>query len=168
MRSIIRRVLITILAVIGALTLFGRTLGLVIRQLAGDGYGRVVANGKPVPGVPVFLDRGSAALERFITDTAGAFTFPLELHEIRRSVWLICAPGMIPMVGSREENQAGPTTYQLTPLPDSTWGFYLASGWRGPVPRECPRGTESWSWRYPLADGEQKDSFTLAEPEWRR
>jgi len=163
-----RRVLVTALAVIGALTLVNIAIGLAIRQVAGKSTG--IVNGsdrKPLPRVPVFLDRGGSAIERFVTDSAGAFTFPLTRHEFRSAVWLICPPGGIPMVDRRDETQAGPTTYEYTRLPDSTWGF-RAEGWRGPIPRECPKGTDTIGWRYPASAVKSKGVFTATEPEWSK
>jgi len=70
------------------------------------------------------------------------------------------------MVGMRRLAQAGPTTYGYTPLQDSTWVSYRANGWRGPIPRECPRGTDSVGWRYPASSGKPKDAITYTEPHW--
>ncbi len=75
---------------------------------------------QPFVNVPVFLDRGTMAIERYTTDSAGTVQFPLQGHEVQRAVWLICAHGAIPMVGMRRLLQAGPTTYGYTPLQDST------------------------------------------------
>jgi hypothetical protein len=164
-----RRLPITALAVVGTIVLLGLGARLVISWIAGSGFGIVEgSNRKPLAHVPVFLDRGGSAIERYVTDNAGAFTFPLEPREIQHAVWLICAPGTIPMVGSREPDQAGPTTYGVTPMADSTWGSYRASGWRGPIPRECPTGTDTIGWRYPPSAGKGKGAFTTIEPEWPR
>lgn len=167
LRNRVRRLLVNGLAVAGALTLFSAATGFVIRRLAGDGTGIVLGeNQKPLPGVPVFLDRGATAIERVVTDSAGRFQFQLEPHELRHAVWLICAPGAIPMIGSRDEGQAGPGTYYFTALKDSTFGWYRAKGWRGPIPRSCPKGTDSVGWRYPTSSRLPREAFSLTEPQW--
>ncbi len=164
-----KRLLVTGLALIGALTVIGLLTGAVVRQLAGGNHVVVTgANNRPLPNVPIFLDRGSMAIERYVSDSTGALKFPLSRQEFQRAVWLICAPGAIPMVGTREGSQAGPTTYGHTPLADSTWGWYRANGWRGPIPRECPHGTDSLGWRYPASSGRSKDAITYSEPVWSR
>jgi hypothetical protein len=164
-----KRLLVNGLALIGALTVTALLAGAALRQLTGPNHVVVTgADSRPLPSVPVFLDRGSMAIERYVSDSNGAVEFPLRAQELERSVWLICAPGGIPMVGRRERSQAGPTTYGYTPLPDSTWGWYRANGWRGPIPRECPRGTDSLGWRYPPSSGKSKDAITYSEPIWPR
>ncbi len=164
-----RRPIVNALALIGALTLLTAVTGFVIRRLAGEGTGIVLGpDDKPLAHVSVFLDRGGSAIERYVTDTAGAYSLPLTRTELRRAVWLICAPGGIPMVGQRGENQAGPATYGFTHLPDSTWHFYRSSGWRGPIPRECPRGTDTVGWRYPASAGKPESAFTATEPDWSK
>lgn len=162
-----KRLVINALAVIGGLTLLGAASGFVIRRVANKTTGIVLGpDDKPLSRVPVFLDRGGWAIERYVTDDAGAFALPIESREVRRAIWLICAPGGIPMVGDRDEGQIGATTYGYTRLADSTWGFYRARGWRGPIPRECPTGTDTVGWRYPSSAGKPKDAFTTTEPEW--
>lgn len=158
------------LAVIGALTLLLWGGGATVKYLTRSGpMGVVRGEGEvPVVGVPVFLDRGSSTVERYVTDSAGRFFLPLEERELRRAVWLICAPGKIPMVGSRSPGQIGPTTYGLTAFPEKEWWFYRGSGWRGPIPRECPTGRDSMGWRYPASAGKDPNAFTLVEPEWDR
>lgn len=162
-----RRVIIYVLAAVGMFTLVSAVVGLGMRQLAGRATGVVLGlDERPLAQVPVFLDRGSVAIERFVTDSDGAFTLALAPGETRSAVWLICAPGAIPMVGRRGEHQYGPTTYGYTQRRDSTWGSYRANGWRGPIPRECPRGTDTLGWRYPPTAGKSKDAITTAEPDW--
>ena len=159
------------LAVVGAVTLLVWGGGVVARYLTRSGpMGVVHEEGKvPAVGVPVFLDRGGSAIERYVTDSAGRFFLPLEEREFRRAVWLICAPGKIPMVGSRTPGLIGPTTYGLTPFAEREgWMFYRAFGWRGPIPRECPPGRDSMGWRYPASAGKDPNAFTLVEPEWDR
>jgi hypothetical protein len=164
-----RRILINTLAVIGALTVLGVMSGFIIRRVADKTTGIVLGpDDRPLARVPVFLDRGRSAIERYLTDDRGAFTFQLEPREVRRSTWLICAPRGIPMVSSRNDGQIGPTTYGYTSWADSTWGFYRASGWRGPIPRECPRATDAIGWRYPSSAGKPKAAVTTTEPEWPR
>ena len=163
-----RRMIVNLLAIVGALTLLGTATGFVVRRVADKTTGIVLGpDNHPFAHVPVFLDRGSWAIERYVTDSAGAFTLPLTRRELHRAIWLICAPGGIPMTGSRMDNQIGPTTYQYTHLPDSTWGFYRANGWRGPIPRECPTGTDTVGWRYPASAGKPSGAFTTTEPDWR-
>ena len=155
------------LAVIGALVVSSAGFSVVMRQVLGKSTGIVRGpDDKPLARVPVFLDRGSSAIARYVTDSAGEFTLPLEHHELSRATWLICAPNGIPMVGSRDENQIGPTTYGYAKLNDSTWDAYRAFGWRGPIPRECPRGTDAMGWRYPPSAGKGKYAITMTEPEW--
>ena len=163
-----RRVLINILAVIGALNVLGAMTAFAYRRLSDGGAAGVVLgpDERPLAAVPVFLDRGSSAIERFVTDAEGRFRLPLEERELRRATLLICAPGGIPMVDRRDPSQVGPTHYGYSALGDSTWGFYRASGWRGPVPRECPAGTDSMGWRYPASAGKHPAAFTTQEPDW--
>ena len=164
-----KRLLVRMLALIGAITIVGLLSGAVVRRLVGNGH--VVVTGpenQPLPNVPIFLDRGSTAIERYVSDSAGALEFPLSTVELQRAVWLICAPGAIPMVGSRDPSQAGPTTYGYTRLVDATWGWYRTNGWRGPIPRECPHGTDSLGWRYPASSGKSRESISFSEPIWPR
>lgn len=95
-------------------------------------------DGNVAAGAPVFLDRGGGAVERYTTDSAGGFSFPLEGDEWRAAVWLICVPGATPMVGRGAERPIGPTHYGSNALPGATFGFYRAKGWRLAVPAECP------------------------------
>lgn len=162
-----RRFLVNGLAVVGVLTLFGIATSFVIRNVAGDGTGIVLgADQKPLAAVPVFLDRGGMAIERVVTDSAGRFQFQLEPREWRRAVWLICAPGAIPMIGSRDDGEAGPTSYGYTALTGSTFNWYRANGWRGPIPRACPNGTDSLGRRYPSSAGLPRDAISPVEPQW--
>ena len=59
-------------------------------------------NGRALAGMSVFLDRGTNLVERYETDSAGSFRLPLFAREPHRAVWLVCAPGAIPMVGKPE------------------------------------------------------------------
>ena len=165
-----RRVLINSLAVVGAVTVLGAATGFALRRVAAGGPTGIVLGPRdePLVGVPVFLDRGGSAVERFVTDAAGRFRLPLAERELGRAAWLICAPGAIPMVGTRDAGQVGPTTYGYTALGRPTWGFYRATGWRGPIPRACPVGTDSMGWRYPASAGRDPAAFTTEEPEWPR
>jgi len=155
---------------VGALTLLLWGIGAASRAFTRSGpTGTLVGAGdRPVGGVPVFLDRGGNAIERYVTDSAGRFFLPLKQREFRRAAWLICAPGQIPMVGYRSPGQIGATTYGLTVLSEKEWSFYRASGWRGPIPRECPPGKDSMGWRYPALAGKDPSAFTLVEPDWGR
>jgi hypothetical protein len=164
-----RRILINTLAILGAMTVLEAISRFIIRHVADKTTGIVLGpDHKPLAHVPVFLDRGGWAIERYLTDDRGAFAFHLEPREVRRSIWLICAPRGIPAVNSRDDGQIGPTTYGYASLAESTWGFYRATGWRGPIPRECPRATDTVGWQYPPSAGKPKDAFTTTEPEWPR
>jgi hypothetical protein len=88
-------------------------------------------------------------------------------------VWLICVPGAVPIVGKPERDEftrVGTTlhSYDYSPGQDSVWRFYRASGWSGPIPRECPRGVDSVGWRYPASSGQQWGAYTTVEPDWTR
>ena len=164
-----KRILVNGLPVIGAFAVVGMLLGVIIQTAVG--HDQVVVTGpddQPLAHVPVFLDRGSMAIERFETDVAGRLRFDLSGRELARATWLICAPGAIPMVGMRDGVQAGPTTYGYTRLSDSTYGWYRAQGWRGPIPRECPAGTDRLGWRYPAWSGKPKEAISFTEPVWTR
>jgi hypothetical protein len=164
-----RRTLINLLAVIGGLTILSVLAAFVLRQY--DGSTSIVVMGpdeKPAAGAPVFLDRGSAAIERYVTDSHGRFTFPLNEFERDRAKWLICAPGGIPMVGSPGHDgiQLGPKTYGYTRQEAGKGAFIRTNGWLGPVPRECPPPLDSVGWRYPKESGKDPRAFTLNEPDW--
>jgi hypothetical protein len=128
------------LVLVGALALLVVSAGYATK-LAFRGSPTGVVHGpndEPLAGVPVFLDRGEGAIERYTTDSAGAFALPLERDQWRAAVWLICAPGGTPMVGRGDERSMGPINYGSNALPGATFGFYRASGWRRPIPPECP------------------------------
>ena len=73
-----RRFLINTLAAIGGLVVLGSVTDFLIREFASRRTGVVLGRDrKPVVNVPVFLDRGSSAIERYTTDSAGASTLPL-------------------------------------------------------------------------------------------
>jgi len=168
LESFMRQYLFRVLAFLGALWVLGSVATFSIRRLTYHGATGVVMgpNERPASGVPVFLDRGGAAVERFVTDSAGHFLLPLEERELRRAVWLICVPGGIPMIGDRDVGQIGPTTYGFTAYPASQPVMVRAFGWRGPIPRECPQHTDSLGWRYPASARMPTGAFTTVEPDW--
>lgn len=163
-----RRTIVHALAALGALGLLFGVLGFVSPFLGWTDATIVVVgeDDESVAGVPVFLDRGHLAIERYTTDAEGRLRLPLERDEYRRAVWLICSPGAIPMIGDRGPGQYGPTTYGVSPLRDSTLVLYRARGWRGPIPRECPQATDTMGWRYPPSAGMNPHAFTTTEPVW--
>lgn len=117
-----RRALIGILAVIGGFTVLGTLVGFVMHRYIAEGSTTGIVLGpdnKPAVGAPVFLDRGDATIERFVTDSQGRFSLKLQGREARRAKWLICVPGGIPMVGysGADGFQIGPTTYGFTAQP---------------------------------------------------
>ena len=136
--------------------------------------GRVLgSNGRPLPGLSVFLDRGTNLVERYETDSAGEFRLPLFPREPHRATWLICAPGAIPIVGKPERDEAtGGVTlfriYDYSPARDTVWRSYRQSGWSGPIPRECPQGDQIVGWRYPASAGRDWGAYTTEEPDWKR
>lgn len=159
---------VRLLAVVGVVSLVGMLPGIVVSWSYQGATGIVKgAADTPLAGVPVFLDRGWSVIERFVTDSAGRFTLPLTRAELGRAVWLICAPGGVPMLGSREWGQIGPTTYEYTALPaDGAW-LARPAGWAGPIPRECPpTDRPAYRWRYPLEAGMHPERTSVVEPEW--
>lgn len=166
----IPRGVVNVLAVVGGLTLLSSAAGFVLSRYAdGTGTGVVLGPGnKPLAGAPVFLDRGSSAIERYVTDAQGRFALPVEKHEWPRAQWLICAPGGIPMVDQVGGTgiKLGPTTYGFTPQKPGEGAFIRSYGWHGPVPRECPRASDSTGWRYPASAGKHPSAFSLLEPDW--
>lgn len=75
-----RRALIGILAVIGGFTVLGTLVGFVMHRYVGEGSTAGIVLGpdnKPAVGAPVFLDRGDATIERFVTDSQGRFSLAL-------------------------------------------------------------------------------------------
>lgn len=162
-----RRYVINALAILGGWVVFTLLEKLVLQRTLGSALAIVQdSTNTPLAGVPVFLDRGNGAIERYLTDSTGVVPFSLEPAEYQRALWLICARGTIPMVGSRGPDLIGPAWYGVGAMRDSTFGFYRAKGWRGPIPRECPRGTDSVGWRYPPSAGKGPYAFTTTEPEW--
>lgn len=126
---------------------------------------------RPVVGAAVFLDRGANTIERYTTDSLGQFHLPLFPREPHRATWLICAPGLQEFVGKPELDHVTNLpfyTYELSPRQVSTHGWYRASGWKGPIPRECPQITDTMVWRYPASAGKGYGASTLDEPDWKR
>jgi hypothetical protein len=161
-----------LLALFGALALLGGVTAWTSRRI---GYveivGRVLNTDQtPIPSVAVYLDRGTNIIERYVADSTGLFRLPLFPREPHRATWLICVPGMSPTVGKPELDHLGSTyyTYQPAQALDSVWRFYRASGWSGPIPRECPRGADDVGWRYPASAGKDWGSYSTSEPDWRR
>jgi hypothetical protein len=162
-----RRALINVLAVIGGLAVLASTFDFVVRRTGYDDVTGVVRGpgANHVAGIPVFLDRGQGDIQRFVTDAEGRFHLPVERREIRRAMWLICVPGGVPMVGHREDNQIGPTTYEFTRQPAGQLGHVRPYGWAGPIPRECAADS-TWIWRYPQGSGRSPGEASYTEPDW--
>ncbi|MES2180017.1 MAG: hypothetical protein V4550_19305 [Gemmatimonadota bacterium] len=166
--EILGRFLLVGFATIGIMTVGSAATKFVTERSSKEFSGVVLGIDKmPKAKVPVFLDRGGFAIERFVTDSAGRFTLPLDARERRRASWLICSPGAVPIVAFGAENQVRSATYPFTELYGPTYGYYRASGWRGPIPRECPTGTDTLGWRYPASAGRPND-ISNVEPEWPR
>jgi hypothetical protein len=168
-----RRTLFNLLAVIGGIALLSSLAGFVLHHYADTGATGIVLgpdNEKPAVGAPVFLDRGTGSIERYLTDSRGQFSLPLEGRDLRRAKWLICVPGGIPHVADADRDgvQLGATTYQFTQHLPGTPTFIRAHGWLGPVPRECPPATDSVVWRYPPSAGKHPDAASLTEPDWNQ
>jgi hypothetical protein len=153
------------LALTGALSVFGSLAQFVIARV-GEHTAVIEVEGPgggPAVGAPVFLDRGDAIIERYITDSTGHLHLPLQRREYSGARYLICVPGGIPMVGRRDETQVGVSTYQYTASnPRAPWNLH-AYGWRGPTPRECPATDPKFYWRPP--NGE-KWAVVSEEPNW--
>ena len=131
------------------------------------------ADERALVGVSVFLDRGDNLIERYETDSAGGFKFPLWVRTPHRATWLICPAGANPIIGIPEYDEfsrVGHTlhTYQATDSRDSVYGFYRQSGWSGPIPRECPPSRDVQGWRYPASAGKDWGAYSESEPDWRR
>jgi hypothetical protein len=168
-----QRILVNTFAVVGAVFLMGSSIGWINNRLTAYVVtGRVLGpDDKPLAGLSVFLDRGSNAIERYATDSAGAFRLPLFPRDPHRATWLICPAGAIPIVGRMaldDHTRLTFRSYNSSPATDSVFGFYRAEGWKGPIPRECPRGTDAVGWRYPASSGKDWGAFTLTEPDWAR
>lgn len=131
------------------------------------------ADERPLANLSVFLDRGENVIERFETDSAGAFRFPLWVRTPHRATWLICPVSANPIVGVPEYDEfsrVGQTLhrYQATAGRDSVYGFYRQRGWSGPIPRECPPSRDVRGWRYPASAGREWGAYATSEPDWRR
>lgn len=167
-----RRALIGILAVIGGFTVLGTLVGFVMHRYIAEGSTTGIVLGpdnKPAVGAPVFLDRGDATIERFVTDSQGRFSLKLQGREARRAKWLICVPGGIPTVGysGGDGFQIGPTTYGFTAQPAGKPTFIRTYGWLAPVPRECPPALDSIGWRYSPGSGHGPFELSISEPDWK-
>ena len=167
-----RRTLFNLLAVIGGVTLLGTLGGFVLHRYANARATGIVLgpDNKPAVGAPVFLDRGTGSIERYLTDSRGRFSLPVEGREAGRAKWLICVPGGIPIVDYGDEDgiQLGPTTYSFARQIPGTPALIRAYGWLGPVPRECPPALDSVVWRYPARAGKDPRAGSLTEPDWNR
>ena len=169
----LRRYLVNALAVVGAVTLTLSAVGWVrhrpsVIMLRGRA---VTVEGRPVVAAAVFLDRGSNTIERYLTDSTGAFRLPLFPRDPHRATWLICAPGMQERVGHPELDQVNNLpdyTYEVAPLQAGGRGAYRAYGWKGPIPRECPQAVDSIVWRLPASSGQGYGSGSYVEPDWSR
>jgi len=166
------RRIINMSAIIGALALIGGITGWAQRR---DGYvvirGRVLTfEHRPIRGVAVYLDRGTNLIERYDSDSTGLFQLPLFPIDPHRATWLICVPGRMPVVGKPQLEHLGAAYYTYEPGAnvDSTWRSYRASGWSGPIPRECPPSADSVGWRYPATSGNDWGAYTTTEPDWSR
>ena len=146
-----RRFVINSLAVVGALTVLGGLAGFVARTVQRDVFGTVVnANGQPLSDVAVFVDRGHATIEHFVTDAHGQIRLPLPDRDLLSAVWLICVPGAVPIIDRQDPHERRSVTYSFSRLSGSTYDVYRAEGWRGPIPRECPASKEEpYLWAYP-------------------
>ena len=128
---------------------------------------------RPLANLSVFLDRGDNVIERYETDSAGAFRLPLWARTPHRATWLICPASANPIVGIPEYDEfsrADPTlhTYDATAGRDSVYRFYRQQGWSGPIPRECPPSRDVQGWRYPASAGQDPGAYTTSEPDWHR
>jgi hypothetical protein len=167
-----RHTIFNLLAVVGGVTLLGALAGFVLHRYADSTATGIVLgpDNKPLEGAPVFLDRGTGSIERYLTDSRGRFSLPVQGREVRRAKWLICVPSGIPVVdyADREGVQIGATTYGFTRQLPGMPTFIRTYGWLGPVPRECPRATDSVVWRYPRSAGKDPRAASLSEPDWSR
>ena len=107
-------------------------------------------NGQGMRDVPVFIDGGRGQIERVLTDSTGHFLVGLQPDEMQHGVYVVCPAGGAPMVGYADVNSLGPVTYHYTPMPPRFPTAMRASGWRGPIPRECPVAMDSaYTWKAP-------------------
>ncbi|HEY0996809.1 MAG TPA: hypothetical protein VGD77_12515 [Gemmatimonadaceae bacterium] len=125
--------------------------------------------GRPLPGLSVFLDRGSNTIERYVTDSLGGFHFLLNPREYYRATWLICPPGSIPSIGYARNGDPPVVTnytYVFSPARDTVEHFYKARGWKGPIPRECPPAADEMLWRFPASAKKGSGAASSTEPDW--
>ena len=161
-----KRIVVNCLAFIGALALYNVGVGQLIRWSYDGATGVVMGpDDRPAANVPVFLDARNGYIERFLTDSAGRFTLPVEYENVERAVWMICVPGGIPMVGRRSRNLIGPTTYGYTALPPGELWSARNRGWSGPIPRGCAADS-TYRWRLPPGVGNHPYASTRVEPDW--
>src|SRR4051812_8849853 len=92
--AVMRRVLTNLLAAFGAFIVLGSLAGWGVRRYVDEVPGIYITGpgNRPAVGAPVFLDRGNGAIERYVTDARGRFSFPLNETDPRRVKWLICTP----------------------------------------------------------------------------
>lgn len=161
------RLLVNCLAVIGAFTVLSEVTLFAVSHLTDQAATGVVQGpgDRIAANVPVFLDRRTGVIERFLTDSEGRFRLPIERRELSRTVWLICVPGGIPMVGHRDEGQLGPTTYGFTALDAGQRALVRGFGWTGPIPRECAAESATF-WRYPPEARKGPSAASETEPDW--
>lgn len=163
-----RRTVVNVLAVIGALALLSAISAFIPRWAYRGITGRVMGPGdEPAAGAPVFLDRGDGVIERFLTDSAGRFSLPVAFHQVERASVLICVPGGAPHVAARNRHMIGPARFNYTPQStDRAWPA-RRFGWRGPIPREC-HADSAYYWRLPPGASAEPMAVSTSEPDWGR
>lgn len=159
-----------ILASVGAATLVVLLSNVAVAWTYEGATGVVEGpDGTPLTGVPVFLDRRRSQIERFVTDSTGRFALPLRREELGAAVWLICAPGGVPMLGTRGLGQIGPTHYGYTPMPPDGGWVARPRGWAGPMPRECPQTADpAYRWHRSWPGAQPWEEVSREEPDWSR
>lgn len=97
----------------------------------------------PAVGAPVFVDRGSGAIERLTTDTAGVFRVPRRVFAHERPVLMICVPGAVPFLARVDEDFTAPEPYPVMALPPNAnvEPGIRSGGWTRAIPRECLSGS---------------------------
>ena len=164
----VRRMTVQFLALYGAWVVTGQALNAFMRWRYPGANGSVVrSDGSPIRGVGVFLDRGSGSLERYETDSLGRFHLPISELERRHAQWLMCAPGMSPIIGNERELQLGSTRYGSGTFVADFPQSIRSSGWRGPYPRECPGTPDETTWRLPRWMHRSRSAVSLVEPQWK-
>ena len=89
----------------------------------------------PVRAASVFVDDGATTRE-FHTDSAGAFSVPVDRFRREKYAVLICAPGLTPVgAGSLRYVQIGVSGYSMTRKSESKPPVLF--GWTKPLPPGC-------------------------------